>query len=200
MKSGRVILVSLFCCVISACAGNQKLEGIPLVWKPKVSLAASGAVETSALSQQSITVAPFQDRRANPELIGENRENKTPLAVTTSDNVAAFVTRKIADLLSQSGMNVVESGAGLVMRGEVISFFVTETGTYVGDVRVRLSVGTPRDRVAWQGIVGGTAEHFGRSYRDENYYETLSDSLVHLVENLFHDPDFRKAVAASSLK
>lgn len=200
MNSGRIVLVSLFCCVISACASNKKLEGIPLVWKPKVSLATSGAVETSAFSQQSITIAPFQDRRPNPELIGENRESKTPLVVTTSDNVAAFVTRKIADLLAQSGLDVVDSGGGLVMRGEVISFFVTETNTYVGDVRVRLSVRAPRDRVVWQGIVGGTADHFGRSYRDENYYETLSDSLVHLVENLLRDPDFRKAVVPSTLK
>ena len=198
MKNVRIVLAGLVCCVIAACATEQKLEGIPLVWKPKDTMASMGVVPTSALSQQSITVAPFEDHRPKPNLIGENRENTLPLSVTTSDSVPAFVSRKMKDLLSQSGLNIVDSGGRLVLHGEVVSFFVTEINTYVGDVRIKLSLRTPQDRVIWEGIAGGSAEHFGRSYRDENYYETLSHSMINLVGNLLRDPGFQKAVAASA--
>lgn len=198
MKPGRMLLVSLFCLVISACASDKKLEGIPLVWMPKVPPAATGVVEITSSAQRSLTIAPFQDHRATPELIGENREHGGHLPVTTKDNVAAFVRQEIKEVMTQSGMPAVYSGGDMILDGEMISFFVAETNTYVGDVRVKLSLRTPSGKVVWQGIVGGTAQHFGRSYRDENYYETLSDSLVHLVENLLRDPDFRKALATGA--
>lgn len=197
MKLSRLVLAGLICAALSACASGQKLEGIPLVWKPKVTMASAGAVETSGFAAQAVTIEPLEDHRPNPQLIGENREEREPKPVTTSDTVAAFVTREIKDLLSQSGVDVVPGGGNVIVRGEVLSFFVTETNTYVGDVRVRFTVQTPAGKLLWQGIVGGTAQHFGRSYKDENYYETLSDSLTHLVVNLLHDPDFRKAISSS---
>lgn len=192
----RLLFAGAICCALAACTSDRPLEGIPLVWMPKATVAATGAVDTMGFAGHGVTIEPFEDRRPNPQLIGENREQREPRLVTTSDNVAAFVTREMKDLLSRSGVDVVKDG-GLILRGEVISFFVTETNTYNGDVQVKLTLQTPAGKVLWQGLVGGAARHFGRSYREENYYETLSDSLVHLAANLLHDPDFRKAVSGS---
>jgi Flp pilus assembly secretin CpaC len=195
MKRWQTLFICIGCVAISACASNEKLENVPLVWKPTLALGTSSAFDVMHLSQKSLTVLPLQDQRSNRRLIGENREENAPRPITTSDDVAAFMTQHIRDLLAQAGCNIVDTNGQLELEGEVTSFFVPETGTYVGDVRIRATLRTSGNKVLWQGIVGGTAEHFGRSYRAENYYETLSDSLVHLVENLLRDPSFQTALA-----
>src|SRR5579864_3555051 len=184
MKRWRALFICIGCVAISACASNEKLENVPLVWKPTVALGTSGPVNAMHLSQRSLTVLPLEDRRSDRSLIGENREKSPPRPITTSDDVAAFMTRQMKDLLAQAGCNIVDARGQLELGGEVISFFVPETGTYVGNVRIKATLRTSGNKVLWQGIVGGTAEHFGRSYKAENYYETLSDSLDRLVENL----------------
>lgn len=194
MNRWKALFICMSCLAISACANNQKLENVPLVWKPTVALGTSGTVDVMYL-QRSITVLPLQDQRSDRGLIGENREQSAPRPITTSGNVAAFMTQHIRDLLAQAGCKIVAANGELRLSGEVVSFFVPETDTYVGDVRIRATLRTASNKIVWQGIVGGTAEHFGRSYKPENYYETLSDSLIHLVENLLRDPDFRKALA-----
>ncbi len=192
----RALFICIGCLAISACASNEKLENVPLVWKPTVALGTSGPVNAMHLSQRSLTVLPLEDRRSDRSLIGENREKSPSRPITTSDDVAAFMTRQMKDLLAQAGCNIVDARGQLELGGEVISFFVPETGTYVGNVRIKATLRTSGNKVLWQGIVGGTAEHFGRSYKAENYYETLSDSLVRLVENLLRDPGFQSAFVA----
>jgi len=194
MNRWKALFICIGCVALTACANNQKLENVPLVWKPTVApLGTSHDFAVMHLSPRSITVLPLQDQRSNRSLIGENREENVPRPITTSDNVAVFMTQHIRDLLAQAGYNIVDTNGQLELGGEVVSFFVPETGTYVGNVRIRAALRSG-NKVLWQGIVGGTAEHFGRSYKAENYYETLSDSLVQLVENLLRDPGFQKAL------
>lgn len=44
----------------------------------------------------------------------------------------------------------------------------------------------------------GDSTRFGRSFRAENYCETISDSLLHAVQNLTQDDGFRAALIAAS--
>ena len=177
--------------VTGASASARTLENIPLLWKPTTEVVSGGTLPASA----TIEVRGFTDRRANPSFIAENREDQgKPKRVTTSDNVPAWCSRHFAEVLKQSGYKVVDKNAQIVVTGEVIRFFVVETGNYEGEVVLRLTAKSRGGSVLWSGVLTGTTGRFGRSYKAENYYETLSDSLIDVVKFLRLEKGFTKAV------
>jgi hypothetical protein len=62
-------------------------------------------------------------------------------------------------------------------------------------VRLKLAV-TKRGKTAWAGLASGTSSRWGRSYKDENYYETIRDALLEASTNAIEDEGFRKALGA----
>jgi hypothetical protein len=190
-----------------AFAAKKALHDIPLVWKPVKSLAKIGAVDLTGITSMTLEVRALTDVRKDPKRIGENREEEDErkiLAVTTRDDVPAFCTKHLETILGDLGLRIghgTDGSAGTdgaFLGGEVVQFFVTERNTYVGDVRLRLSLRRADGTVLWTGLVAGSEEHWGRSYKAENYYETLSDSLVVAAFNLLKEDGFRKALTATS--
>ena len=173
---------------------RDKLEGIPLLWTHTSELPKGGALQFTGAGVVKIQIDPFTDTRDDPSFLGQNLERKVPRKVTTPDNVAAFVTEKVKMLVAAAGFYVVDSGGTVIVKTDIKSFSVDETQIYRGDVRLAVSVTNPSGNLLWQGIAEGHAERFGHSYRDDNYYETLSDSLIDAVHNLVEKPGFRKAV------
>ena len=144
-----------------------------------------------------IQIEALLDARRNPTLIGENREDADEgkiLPVTTSDNVAAWCTDRLRYLLEQLGFDVVETEGDVIITGEVRRFFVAETNTYEGDVGLKIDVKSKEGKMLWSGLANGVANRFGRSYKLENYYEVISDSLLDAVQKLANHPNFRRAV------
>jgi hypothetical protein len=43
-------------------------------------------------------------------------------------------------------------------------------------------------------VIVGDAERFGRSYRADNYYEVLSDTLLRAAHNLLANPTLHQAL------
>jgi hypothetical protein len=193
--------------VIAACAATpgdkgsatqhkrDRLEGVPLVWKPTNQPGSLNVTEFAGTAEVKAQLDPIADTRQNPGLLGENRERNTPRKVTTPDNVAAFVTDKFRMLIYQSGIDVVNSGATVIIRPDLRSFYVDELYTYRGDVRIGVTVIDPSGKVLWRGIAAGSMGRFGRSYKADNYYETLSDSLIDAVDNLLKNPSFLRALS-----
>ena len=176
----------------------DRLENIPLVWKPTTSVAKLGAIDLSGLSNTKLQIDPVADSRSERGFIGQNSEKQPARKVTTQDSVAAFATEHMKKLFSSGGISVVDSGGTAVLKSEIQQFFVDETETYKGDVRFKITVTDAGGKVVWNGITGGTATRFGRSYKADNYYETLSDSLIEAVFNLLQNPGFRAALAGRS--
>jgi hypothetical protein len=174
----------------------DKLENIPLVWKPTTALSSLGQVDLTGLDNARLQVDRLTDNRENRGAIGENIE-KTPRRVNTPDDVAAFVTDHMKSLISRAGIDTVSSGGTAILKGEVSQFFVDESHIYQGDVRLRLSLESPAGEVLWTGTVRGASVRFGRSYKAQNYYETLSDSLIEATYHLLQDAGFRNALAQS---
>jgi hypothetical protein len=174
-------------------AGN-KLEGIPLVWKP-TELKDTGVVNLTGITGVKIRIEPFVDTRADKAKFGENRQDTVFKPVTTSGSAADFCTRHFADELRRFGFSTVQNQGDVVLGGEILEFMVVETNTYKGDVRLRLTL-KKQGKTEWTGVTTGTSGHWGRSYKAENYYETISDSLLYAVQNLAQDEGFRKALAA----
>jgi hypothetical protein len=188
--------VPLFVLLLSVALGAEArtvlLDHIPLQWKPTSSV----QLPPMEMPKTPIQFETFQDEREGKEAIGENREDeKKPKPVTTSDDVGRFVSTHMRELFVHSGLNVVDSDAAVTIKGEVRRFFVAETGTYQGELAVHITVVGRDGKTLWSGVASGDASRFGRSYKAENYYETLSDSLVNSVSSMLQSAEFQKAVA-----
>jgi hypothetical protein len=169
-------------------------EGISLEWTP-TSQYDLDDIDFSGIEDITIRVEPFRDARREGELIGRNIEKDVPKLVTTPDDVAAFVTRYFAESLYRLGFGVVEEGGEAVISGELRRFFVEEDSTYEANILLRLTVERDGQEVLTT-VRRGTTTRWGGSYEKENYLKTLSDSLVHLTNELAASDDFRKALGA----
>lgn len=181
----------------AACAAD-KLEGIPLKWKPTSAIGKGLALDLTNLGEAKVQIDRFTDARENASgLIGENREDAVPKKVTTPDSVADFVTDNLRRLMAKVGVNVVESGGDAIVAGEIRSFFVEETSTYLGEVTLRVTVKDNSGKARWTGASSGSSKRFGRSYKADNYYETLSDALIEATQGLLQNPGFLNALAGN---
>ena len=178
----------------AALAAPKLLENIPLKWSPTQGFAELGPVDLSgALLTTQIRLEPFNDTRQNPYLIAENREKAEPRPVTTNENVADFVTRHLKDTVHAAGVNIVEEGGDVSVSGEVSEFFVAETNQYHGNLSMLVHVKV-KGKEVWSGVITGSAENFGRSYKADNYYETMSNMVLAAAHNLLASAAFRDAV------
>ena len=188
----RTIFGSLLLSVSLVAASKTKLlEHIPLQWKPTSDLRLGAAQMTAA----QVIVATFTDGRDNKEVIGENREEDEPKPVTTSDDVGAFVSTHVRQLLNEAGIKTVDSNAAVTIQGDVRRFFVREGDTYKSDVAIHLTVIDQNGKTLWNGLASGEATRFGRSYRAENYYEVLSDAVVNTVSSMLQAAEFQRAIS-----
>jgi hypothetical protein len=154
-----------------------------------------GSVDLTGLSNTKLQIAKVADGRQNPTLLGENKEKAVPRVITTADDVPMFVTEHMKQLISSAGINTVDSGGTHVLKTELKQFYVEESDTYKGDVRMLVTLTNAAGKAVWTGTTGGSAQRFGRSYKAENYYETLSDSLIEATYNLLRNPSFHEALA-----
>ncbi len=168
--------------------GARPLVGVPLRWKPTVSTANVLNEAARAFRERRVQVVAFTDAREDRALIGRNTEDKVPKDVTTSDDVGAWCAGRLSDLLRQAGVPVASDGAELVVSGKVTRFMVDETDSYRGSVSLRMIVSDAAGQELWSGVVSGDSDHFGRSYKEENYMEGLSDSFLQAASGLFSDP------------
>jgi len=189
MRARLFLLLMTF--ALGAEAKTAMLEHVPLRWRATSDL----ELGTMEMAQTPIQVEPFQDARANPEIIGENREDEAPKPVTTNDDVGAFVSKHLRDLLDKGGLKTVDSDGAVIIKGEVKQFFVRETSTYKSTVAIHLTVMSRDGQTLWSGTASGDATRFGRSYKLENYYEVLSDALVNTVSSMLQSPEFQKALS-----
>ncbi|HTT03132.1 MAG TPA: YajG family lipoprotein [Steroidobacteraceae bacterium] len=189
MRAG--LLVVSLAVTLSAYAKPATLEHVPLQWKPTSKL----KLGTMQMPQTTVQFEAFQDVRENKEAIGENREQAQPKPVTTSDDVAAFISTHMRELFDRAGIKTVDSNGAVTIKGEVRQFFVRETGTYKSTVVVHVTVAGRDGATLWSGLATGDASRFGRSYKLENYYEVLSDAVVNAVSSMLQSPEFQKSLS-----
>jgi len=203
MKSLKLALflsVIVFVSITSlAVADNNRreLKNIPLEWKPTEVSSSRSVIDVSSFMKTTFSIAPFTDIREKPEEIGKNIERRgtdPDLPVTTKDNVASWLTDRFTHVLSETGIDVVKSNGTFRIEAEIRRFFVTESSSYKGDVGIKIRLRAKNGDVVWEGMVSGSASRFGSSYKADNYYEALSDSVVTAISGLFKDDQFKQAV------
>jgi hypothetical protein len=169
------------------------LEHVPLKWTPKEKLKLDK--DKMSLPAEPIQIEAFQDAREDREAIGENLEESKPKPVTTTDDVGAFVSSHLREVLTSAGLKTVDGGGAVTIRGRVTQFFVKETHTYKSEVTVHLTVVGRDGSTLWNGSLSGQASHFGRSYKSENYCEALSDAVVGVASAMLQTADLRGALS-----
>jgi hypothetical protein len=197
MKHRVLALVTLACCLLcgTALAAPKLLQDIPLKWTPTQGFSELGPLDVSGpLLTTKVHFETFVDARSNPESIAENREKADARPVTTKDNVADFVTLHLKESVHGAGVTTVDDAGDVSISGEIRQFFVTETNLYHGDLSLLVHVKNSKGKEIWSGIIPGGAEHFGRSYKADNYYETMSDMVMRAAYNLLANADFRAAL------
>ena len=209
MKSTRTLLglVCVLTLVASAAeaqkkkkAKDRRCENIPLLWSPTDEIGDYDAINLTGLTSITIEIGEFIDGRRQKELIGQNLEDQDEgllRDVSTPDDVAAFVADHTAEVLGLFGF-AVGGGGDAVLSADLRRFYVTETGTYEGDVSILFRLHDAGGELLYEGMSGGSASRWGRSYKAENYYETLSDSLMEAVHRLASSADFRSALEQAS--
>jgi hypothetical protein len=192
MRKGLFLVLAF---LVGCATAPYNLDNLPLVWMPEKHPRASAGAASEAFLKTKIKVAPMTDARENPKLIGENREKTPARPATTKDDVAAFVTDQFKTLLTGAGLTLVDSGENAVIKGEIQRFFVTETEDYVGNVTLHITATDPAGKTLWDGVTSGESNRVGRSYRADNYYQSLSDALSVATSHLLQDSGFQAAVA-----
>ncbi len=176
---------------------KPKTLDVPLVWTPKEAPAMPVVDLTGGV--RPFTITPFADARDNRSAIGENTEKKPPVTVVTSSDVPKFVSDNLSRELKQLGLDVSGTDPDRVLSGELLQFWVRDTGSYDATLRVKL---TMRDRAGtelWTGVATGRGENWGRQLKPINYTEAIATAVLDLVANLVKTPEFMKTLKKSGL-
>lgn len=190
-----VVATCLFLGNIATGIAADKLEGIPLAWKPTSPMSERIPVDVQGLESIKLQVDPLVDKREDPAFIGHSI-NKIPFRkVTTNEDVARFVTYQMKLLLSALGLKVVESGGDVILNGYVTKFFVEEDKRYNAEVQLQLAFSDPSGKMLWGVATTGTSSRFGMAYKADNYYEVLSDAVIGATHQLVQNPGFRKTLS-----
>jgi uncharacterized lipoprotein YajG len=146
-----------------------------------------------------IFLEDIRDARSNPRAIGENLEEEgNRVLITTADPQGAknFVKSALVAEFSDKGFHLVDSSgqAGKIIAGTLVRFWTVETSRYNSQTHLKIEVKDKSGNTYLSKTYTGTGKNFGRSLSEQNYYESFSDSLANLVEGLFSDGEFLKAL------
>jgi hypothetical protein len=84
----------------------------------------------------------------------------------------------------------------VVLKGDVVKLHVTESSMYEATATVKMTARNSSGNVLWQGTINGTSKRFGRSYKLDNYYESLSEAYQDAINGMLKNTAFRKALKA----
>jgi hypothetical protein len=183
--------------MLYGCASDKKmLSDVPLVWKPTRDLYEAGTVTLTGALTQKYEITPFLDSRENKNEIAKNIEDNKVKLVTTCDNVADWCRTRFIAIFKQRGFTVTEENASVIIKGEVLQFYVIEDNFYTANIEIKITAENIAGKILWEGIMTGNAKRFGRSYKLENYYETISDAYLNAINSLLKNREFLDALVS----
>jgi uncharacterized lipoprotein YajG len=193
-KLGIILSVLLLGAGFIEARGSE--QAIQVEYKPNAKVKRS----PSSVPSQKIFFEEFRDQRSHPRLLGENLEDKgNRVLVVSSDPQAAgnLVKSALSKEFNKKGFFVVGSPgqAEKIIGGSLIKFWTIETNRYNTETLLKLEVHDKNGRVLFQKNYSGAGKNFGRSLSETNYNESFSDSLVMIVDDLFSDQEFLRALS-----
>lgn len=159
------------------------VESSALSWKPTHGVTLQPIDRTRFLFEK-VKVAPFDDLRTNKPIWAHTAMGGRALASNT--DLAVFATAYVKSLLREHGVEVVESGETVVLKGEIVRAFVEEAATADGEFNLRVTL-EKRKTPVWRGVVAGKGKRRA-SGTVETWFEALSDAIVDGSEQLLNNP------------
>ena len=193
-KFGFPVLLILMTALSTVGYGAE--QSIHLEYKPNAKLKRSPA----SVAGSKIYFEDFRDQRAQPRQLGENLEDKEKrvLVVTSDPQGAGHLVRSALDKeFRNKGFSVVggPGSAEKIIGGTLIKFWTVETNRYNSQTQIKVEVKDKSGGIHYSKMVSGTGKNFGRSLSETNYNESISDSLVMIIEELFTDQEFLRALS-----
>jgi hypothetical protein len=178
-------------------AAKQAEQTIKLLYKPNEKV----KVTPGPLPPVKIYIEAFKDERPNPQEIGENLEdkNKRVLIITANPNAPAqFVHSAFVREFKDKGFSTEDqlTHAVKIIEGTLQRFWTVETNRYNSHTQLKIEVKDRQGQIYFQNTFLGAGKNFGRSLSETNYYESFSDSIAAIIDSLFSDSEFLKALAA----
>lgn len=170
---------------------------VPLVPKP-TDPSYSGEVPVEL---RTVFLEPVVDDRESKAQIGQNieDEDKPPIKVLADegDSPTAFVQKLVTKQFHDLGIPLAPEAASaqLVISLKLTRFWAEEAPSYQAVVLTAAEVKDAAGKVLWRGALRGDNKRFGRSLKPENYRETLTDATQGMINKMFADARFRKAIS-----
>jgi hypothetical protein len=174
-------------------AKSDKKE-IKLEYKP-TSLIKNGPATTGNLK---IFIGDLKSDDSGNE-VGKNSENekKSVSIISTETNGPSYLVNKAFNKEFKGiGFTVVseKAQADRIISGTIIKFWCEETSLYQAVVRIKVEIKDKNGKVIFSKIYAETAKRFGRSLSEENYNESFSEAVRHMIETMFVDNEFIKSL------
>ena len=199
----RIRITSLSDTVLSCLSGEfriinnaavSRLENILLDWRP-TEYKAPAAVIRHSLASLSLHCLPFIDKRTmDTAIIGKNVEHTKEKTVTTCESVAQWCRQHFSEMLHTAGAQLSDDSSAISIRATIDRFFVTEGNTYEGVACMTFQVMDGAGGRLYDKTIENKASNWGRSFKVQNYQETLSNVLVSVYKTLLEDENFLRAI------
>jgi hypothetical protein len=152
-------------------------------------------------SQPATIFVEVLDDREDKADIGRNIENERqpPIRVIADegDGPVEFVDKLFVRQFHDLGLKLADkSAAQRVVSVKLVRFWAEEAPDYRSTVRAAVEVTDPAGKVLWRGALAGNNKRFGRSLKPENYCETLTDATQDMINKMFGDAGFQKAISS----
>jgi hypothetical protein len=175
-------------------AVEAKEKVIDLKYKPREKV----KVKPKKVPSVKIFIEDIQDGRSNPKVIGENKEEKT-IQIETADAGGArkFVSGVLKKEFQDKGFSLVGSSgsAQTLIAGTLQKFWTIEKRRYNSEIQLKLTVKNKSGSANYSRTYSGSGGNFGHSLSEENYQESFSNAAAGLVDKIFSDAAFLKALA-----
>ena len=163
---------------------------ISLSWENPGSIDRKAAVTLMVKEPVAIVV---HDARANMTLVGHSAENGKNVA--TKDDLNQAYEVHINRLFTEAGFKVKKT-ASTIIDITINDLFVEEANTYRGLMKGTVQV-IKNDTPVWSNVSLGNAKRWGKSFKEDNYNEALTNTIVDFVDKLTDDQKFLSSIAAN---
>jgi len=147
------------------------------------------------LTENPIYFGAFEDKRKNPDQIGQNSQNSKIVPVMVESTVvAAFVKNAFKKELKRLGFNIVDSkiDAERVLNVSIQNFWIEEKSLYEASIVAEVFALDKSGKILASRNFRGLAQKWGFSLDAREYNEVLSNAVIDLLKNILNNAVFMK--------
>ncbi len=185
--------VGLFICLaLFACRTPPDLVRVKMDYTPT-----NVVPPPKSFPQTPIFIAPFEDKRKNPDQVGENTEKAKAVPVRAEPGeILPFMENAFTKEFKKVGLNVVASSAEArkILRVAVLNLWVEEKNTYQSSLVAQVTVLDKSGKKFFDESMRAMAQRWGTSYDESEYRKIISDTVVELLKNMFENETFMKSL------